>query len=261
MRFQRLHPTLKPIDMKILFLSLLFVCTLKPAFAGVLSAEQLRNSLITNTWREADATQWSGFGLMMEFYDNGVANVINNTYAEWPAMARYNWSVDIKHENPVVTFRDYAGSSFQYTAIPTAHGLDLVPFASEMRSVIHLSYGKKVTPAQWNKNNQMLMGAWENTILATQRDSKIPQLRFNNDGSYTLSLASSNAAPVQKETGRWMLSKCTDFIILMPHDADTLEYAKARLISADEMVVEQMVVTKGSLIVSKETKNMFFNKL
>jgi hypothetical protein len=247
--------------MKILFLSLLFVFTLKPAFAGVLSAEQLRNSLITNTWCEADATQWTGFGLMMEFYDNGVANVINNTYAEWPAMARYNWSVDIKHENPVVTFRDYAGSSFQYTAIPTAHGLDLVPFASEMRSVIHLSYGKKVTPAQWNKNNQMLMGAWENTVLATQRDSKIPQLRFNNDGSYTLSLAPSNAAPMQKETGRWMLSKCSDFIILMPHNTDTLEYAKVRLISADEMVVEQMVVTKGSLVVSKETKNMFFNKL
>ena len=66
---------------------------------------------------------------------------------------------------------------------------------------------------------------------------------------------------MERETGRWMLSKCSDFIILMPHDSDTLEYAKVRLISADEMVVEQLVVTKGSLVVNQEIKNMFFNKL
>jgi hypothetical protein len=89
----------------------------------------------------------------------------------------------------------------------------------------------------------------------------VPQLRFNVDGTYALSWGVINTSAKVREAGRWMLSKCSDFIILMPEDSDTLEYAKVRLISADEMVVEQLVVTKGSLVVNKEVKNMFFNKL
>ncbi|HPH17701.1 MAG TPA: hypothetical protein PLE32_02960 [Haliscomenobacter sp.] len=247
--------------MKTLFSALLFVCFLNASFAGVLSVEQLRNTLITNTWRETDTKEWTGFGLMMEFHDNSVATVISNTHAEWPAMARYNWSVDLQRENPVITFRDYSGLSYRYTAVQTPRGLDLLPFDAEMRPVIHLSYGNRVTTAQWSKTQQTLFGAWENTVAATNVNSQIPQLRFNSDGTYAFLIGLSNKASMERETGRWMLSKCSDFIILMPHDSDTLEYAKVRLISADEMVVEQLVVTKGSLVVNQEIKNMFFNKL
>ena len=144
--------------MKSLFSSLLFVCLLNPVFAGVFSTEQLRNSLITNTWHETNVNEWTGFGLMMEFYDNGTATVINNTHAEWPSMARFNWSVDLLSDVAVVTFRDNNGMLFRYTSIPTAQGMDLLPFQSEIRAVVHLKYGNRVTAAQWNKNHQTLMG-------------------------------------------------------------------------------------------------------
>ena len=247
--------------MKILFSTLLLTCLLNTAWAGPLTTEQLRSNLITNTWRETDANEWTGFGLLMEFNDNGVATVINNTHAEWPAMARYTWTVDLQRETPVLSFRDYTGSTFRYTAVQTLRGLDLLPFDSEMRTVVHLSSGNRVNPLQWAKTQQTLLGSWENTTAATAVNSQVPQLRFNVDGTYSLSWGRINTSAQVREAGRWMLSKCSDFIILMPENIDTLEYAKVRLISADEMVVEQLVVTKGSLVINKEVKNMFFNKL
>ncbi len=247
--------------MKILFSALLLTCLLNTAWAGPLTTEQLRSNLITNTWRETDANEWTGFGLLMEFNDNGIATVINNTHAEWPAMARYTWTVDLQRETPVLSFRDYTGSTFRYTAVQTLRGLDLLPFDSETRTVVHLSSGNRVNPLQWAKTQQTLLGSWENTIAATEANSQVPQLRFNVDGTYSLSWGRINTSAQVREAGRWMLSKCSDFIILMPENSDTLEYAKVRLISADEMVVEQLVVTKGSLVVNKEVKNMFFNKL
>lgn len=247
--------------MKTLFSALLMICLLTSAMASQLTTEELRSNLITNTWRETDANEWTGFGLMMEFHDNGVATIINNTHLEWPAMARYSWSVDLQRETPVLSFRDYTGSTHRYSVIQTARGLDLLPFDSETRTVIHLSYGNRISTQLWTKNQQALLGAWENTIAATDANSQVPQLRFSADGTYSLSWGRSNATPQERESGRWMLSKCSDFIILMPHDSDTLEYAKVRLVSGDEMVVEQVVVTKGSLLVRKEVKNMFFNKL
>lgn len=247
--------------MKILFSALLLTCLLNTAWAGPLTTEQLRSNLITNTWRETDANEWTGFGLMMEFNDNGIVTVINNTRAEWPAMARYTWTVDLQRETPVISFRDYTGSTFRYSAVQTLRGLDLLPFDSEMRTVIHLSTGNRVNPVQWTKIQQTLFGSWENTIAVPAANSQVPQLRFNPDGTYALSWGVINTTAKVREAGRWILSKCSDFIILMPEDSDTLEYAKVRLISADEMVVEQLVVTKGSLVVNKEVKNMFFNKL
>lgn len=247
--------------MKTLFSALLMICLLTAASAGQLTTEELRSNLITNTWRETDANEWTGFGLMMEFHDNGVATIINNTHLEWPAMARYTWSVDLQRETPVISFRDYTGSTFRYSVIQTARGLDLLPFDSETRTVIQLSYGTRINSQQWSKNQQALLGSWENTIAATAANSQVPQMRFNADGTYSLSWGRNNTLPQERESGRWMLSKCSDFIILMPHDSDTLEYAKVRLVNSDEMVVEQVVVTKGSLLVQKEVKNLFFNKL
>jgi hypothetical protein len=255
------YPTHKPIVMKALFSALFMICFLSTAQSSTLSAEQLRSNLVANTWHEPNPQEWTGFSLMMEFGDNGIATVINNTHAEWPAMARYTWSIDVQRETPVLTFRNEAGSSFRFTAIQTPQGLDLLPFDAEMRTVIHLHYGKNITPAQWHKTQQTLLGAWENTLGATQSNSQVPQFRFNADGTYSLLWGESNRSPQERETGRWLLSKCSNFIIMMPHDSDTLEYAKVRLISADEMVVEQMVVSKGSLMLKNEVKNLFFNKL
>lgn len=247
--------------MKTLFSALLSLSLITSLWANSTTAEQLRTELIANSWHETNSSEWTGFGLMIEFHDNGVATIINNTHAEWPAMARYTWSVDQQRESPVVTFRNYLGSSFRYTIVSTERGLDLLPFESEIRPVIHLSYGKRLSQQQWNKNYQTLLGAWENTLAATTASSQVPQFRFNPDGTYFVSWGQNNALPKVQESGRWMLSKSSDFIILVPHDTDTLEYAKVRLISADEMVVEQLIVTKGSLVVNREVKNVFFNKL
>jgi hypothetical protein len=243
--------------MKAFFVTLLFVITFGSAHANTTFVESLREKLTLNTWLQADANEWTGFSLMMEFQNNGQARVVCSQSGEWPALGSYSWNLSEEADYAVLTLRD-AQQVLRYALRPSTSGIDLVPFQSEFRSVVHLRLGAAVNPLLLARKQQTLQGAWEN---AMSNQSDFQDLRFNADGTFSRSYSNKNATAVFTEYGRWSLSQDGEYLIMLPHDSDQIEYAKVALVNNDELVFEQLQHSKGHLLPKKEAKKLFFNKL
>jgi hypothetical protein len=243
--------------MKAFFTTLLFVLAFGSTHARSTFIETLREKLTLNTWLQADASEWTGFSLMMEFRNNGQARVVCNQPGEWPALGYYDWQLNEEADYAVLTMRD-GQHVFRYAMRTSQEGLELVPLQSEMRSTVRLRLGATVNPLLLARKQQALQGAWEN---AMSNENDFQDLRFNADGTFSRSYSNKNATAVFTEYGRWTLSQDGEYLLMLPHDSDHIEYAKVALINNDELVFEQLQHSKGHLLPRREAKKMFFNKL
>jgi hypothetical protein len=243
--------------MKAFFATLLFVIAFASTQANSIFIESLREKLTLNTWLQADANEWTGFNLMMEFQNNGQVRIVCSQAGEWPALGNYNWNLSEEADYAVLTLRD-AQQVLRYALRPSADGIDLVPFQSEFRSVVHLRLGAEVNPLILARKQQALQGAWENTM---SNDSDFQDLRFNADGTFSRRYSNKNATATFTEYGRWSLSQDGEYLIMLPHDSDQIEYAKVCMLNGDELVFELLQHSKGHLMPKKEAKKAFFNKL